>query len=49
MKTRVWCKKHQRWHTKHAAHHCKQGTCGQPDEWVGKDGLPRRCSEVKRA
>ncbi len=27
MKARIWCRKHKRWHSQHAAHHCRTGEC----------------------
>lgn len=36
MKTRIWCKKHKRWHSKHAASHCRLGFCMRPAQGRGE-------------
>jgi len=35
-RTRIWCGKHKRWHSAHAAYHCQKGTCppGRMDRLV---------------
>ncbi len=27
MRARIWCRKHKRWHSQHAALHCRTGAC----------------------
>jgi hypothetical protein len=43
VKTRIRCEKHKRWHSKHAAYHCKTGHCTPiPDALRHRTSCPVR-------